>query len=429
MRAVWSRVRPAVDLELAVRRRDAELVEEDPRQLVVVMLPRVDEQLLVALAQGQRHGGRLDELRAVSDDGDDSHDVGRAMGGERHNHADGSRAKASRGRGGRCCRAARHAVWYLRYQLDGDTRDDDAPVGSASRPRTSDRVLVVRRDPQAIERHREHLVVPNEHGHSIRSVSLRCEHSSSQRSSERSRCSCRWSTARNTAAWRATSPQPRAPPRHGRSPPSTARPGGPGVRAVPSRTPTCTGGPTRRITNSLSRRGSTPNGISRAANRATAGRAAGGGRAWPRSRGRPPRRRPAAGRWLCSRSRSRGDRRENAWLRRVRSCCRTLMPRSTTSLEGRRVLITGAARGIGAALAERLHERGARVAVVGLEDELLAEVAARCGGAHWSAATSPTARRSSVPLRPRPTRSAASTSWWRTQASPRSSHSWAAIPR
>lgn len=48
------------------------------------------------------------------------------------------------------------------------------------------------------------------------------------------------------------------------------------------------------------------------------------------------------------------------------------------------MLITGAARGIGAALAQRLHDRGARVAVVGLEEQRLAEVAARCGGAHWS---------------------------------------------
>lgn len=42
------------------------------------------------------------------------------------------------------------------------------------------------------------------------------------------------------------------------------------------------------------------------------------------------------------------------------------------------VLITGAARGIGAALAQRLHDRGARVALAGLEPERLAEVAARC---------------------------------------------------
>ena len=52
-------------------------------------------------------------------------------------------------------------------------------------------------------------------------------------------------------------------------------------------------------------------------------------------------------------------------------------------LEGRRVLISGAARGIGARLARRLHERGARVALVGLEPELLAAVAADCGDAPW----------------------------------------------
>ncbi len=52
-------------------------------------------------------------------------------------------------------------------------------------------------------------------------------------------------------------------------------------------------------------------------------------------------------------------------------------------LEGRRVLITGAARGIGAGTARRLHERGARVALAGLEPELLERVAAECGGAPW----------------------------------------------
>jgi NAD(P)-dependent dehydrogenase (short-subunit alcohol dehydrogenase family) len=52
-------------------------------------------------------------------------------------------------------------------------------------------------------------------------------------------------------------------------------------------------------------------------------------------------------------------------------------------VNGRRVLITGAARGIGALLARRLHERGARVALLGLEPELLREVAAGCGDAPW----------------------------------------------
>jgi NAD(P)-dependent dehydrogenase (short-subunit alcohol dehydrogenase family) len=50
-------------------------------------------------------------------------------------------------------------------------------------------------------------------------------------------------------------------------------------------------------------------------------------------------------------------------------------------IAGRRILITGAARGIGAATARRLHERGAQVALLGLEPETLEEVAAACGGA------------------------------------------------
>ena len=58
------------------------------------------------------------------------------------------------------------------------------------------------------------------------------------------------------------------------------------------------------------------------------------------------------------------------------------MPREQ-SLTGRRVIITGAARGIGALTARRLHSRGARVALLGLEPELLADVAAACGDAPW----------------------------------------------
>lgn len=51
---------------------------------------------------------------------------------------------------------------------------------------------------------------------------------------------------------------------------------------------------------------------------------------------------------------------------------------------GKVVVITGAARGIGAALARNLAGRGARVALVGLEPERLAEVARECGpNAAW----------------------------------------------
>jgi NAD(P)-dependent dehydrogenase (short-subunit alcohol dehydrogenase family) len=52
-----------------------------------------------------------------------------------------------------------------------------------------------------------------------------------------------------------------------------------------------------------------------------------------------------------------------------------------SELAGRRVLITGAARGIGAATARRLHSRGARLAVAGIEREQLEQVAHECGDA------------------------------------------------
>ncbi|HYM54888.1 MAG TPA: short-chain dehydrogenase/reductase [Solirubrobacteraceae bacterium] len=60
---------------------------------------------------------------------------------------------------------------------------------------------------------------------------------------------------------------------------------------------------------------------------------------------------------------------------------------SPYDVNGRTVFITGAARGIGAATAERLHARGANVALVGLEPERLEENAARLGdrAAHFEA--------------------------------------------
>ncbi|MFC9994516.1 SDR family NAD(P)-dependent oxidoreductase [Nocardia sp. NPDC127526] len=50
---------------------------------------------------------------------------------------------------------------------------------------------------------------------------------------------------------------------------------------------------------------------------------------------------------------------------------------------GKRILITGAARGLGASLARQLHAHGARVALLGIEEALLADVAADCGDAPW----------------------------------------------
>ncbi len=54
------------------------------------------------------------------------------------------------------------------------------------------------------------------------------------------------------------------------------------------------------------------------------------------------------------------------------------MTRARENLRGKTAVVTGAARGIGAALAVRLAEHGAQVALVGLEPAELAAVAARC---------------------------------------------------
>jgi len=56
------------------------------------------------------------------------------------------------------------------------------------------------------------------------------------------------------------------------------------------------------------------------------------------------------------------------------------MTEADRPLSGQVAVVTGAARGIGAALADRLARAGAHVALLGLEPELLAETAARLPG-------------------------------------------------
>src|SRR4051795_2350392 len=73
--------------------------------------------------------------------------------------------------------------------------------------------------------------------------------------------------------------------------------------------------------------------------------------------------------------------------------------RPRTSLAGQAVLITGAARGIGAELARQAAARGARVALVGLEPEELSRVAHELGPEHlWVEAdvTDPEALKAAV---------------------------------
>jgi NAD(P)-dependent dehydrogenase (short-subunit alcohol dehydrogenase family) len=48
-------------------------------------------------------------------------------------------------------------------------------------------------------------------------------------------------------------------------------------------------------------------------------------------------------------------------------------------MAGRRVIVTGAASGIGKAIAQLFHAEGARLALMDLSEEALAEVAAQTG--------------------------------------------------
>ena len=64
----------SAQVEPVARFRKAQLLEEDLRELVVVVLPGVDDNLVEAvLAEGDRGGRGLDELGAVAHDRGDFH--------------------------------------------------------------------------------------------------------------------------------------------------------------------------------------------------------------------------------------------------------------------------------------------------------------------------------------------------------------------
>jgi hypothetical protein len=66
-------VGPGADAEVVVGLRYGELLEEDLRHAVVIVLAGVDEDLLVNLAELPRDRSALDELRPGADDRDNLH--------------------------------------------------------------------------------------------------------------------------------------------------------------------------------------------------------------------------------------------------------------------------------------------------------------------------------------------------------------------
>jgi hypothetical protein len=67
------RVAPGSRLQAVLGRLESELVEENLRELVIVVLACVQHDLLRPVSQREREGSGLNELRTVADNGKDLH--------------------------------------------------------------------------------------------------------------------------------------------------------------------------------------------------------------------------------------------------------------------------------------------------------------------------------------------------------------------
>jgi hypothetical protein len=117
-----ARERAVVHAELARGSGHAELLEEDPRQLVVVVLAGVDDQLLVALTQQPGDCCRFYELRSITYDGDDAHGIRRSMMLRR---AARTGAGAVRAVARLAASAGSHVAWWIDYNSGGRGRQDE----------------------------------------------------------------------------------------------------------------------------------------------------------------------------------------------------------------------------------------------------------------------------------------------------------------
>ena len=99
-----------------VRPRELQLVEEDLRELVVVVLTGVDQHLVGHRPQPIRHRRRLHELRPVAYDGEYAHESGVHLS----RHVDHPRQRRGTVQG--VLAGVGHVLWYVDWHTGGQGR-------------------------------------------------------------------------------------------------------------------------------------------------------------------------------------------------------------------------------------------------------------------------------------------------------------------